>query len=151
MRVHETLVQLQSNITIIIWLGAERLPVPAIQNGYNSPAPQHHYHSHVSRDHPLPVTVPPPLSQGCEDHWSWNKNDKSHEVIFLEQQTRMTNSIKEINGITKKYDVCHYVTNDLVNHFIVKLLICPWKFIILGGGWTTVSPLLSKEKFPLIT
>ena len=23
-----------------------------------------------------------PLSSGCEDHWSWNKNDKSHEALL---------------------------------------------------------------------
>ena len=26
-----------------------------------------------------------PLSTGCEDHWSWNKNDKSDEVGLLFQ------------------------------------------------------------------
>ena len=29
---------------------------------------------------PPSLPPPPPLSSGCEDHWSWNKNDKSHEV-----------------------------------------------------------------------
>ena len=81
-------------MNICINLGAEeRLPVPAaIQNGYNSPAPQHHYHSHVS---PAATATPQPLSQGCEDHWSWNKNDKSHEV----------NLYKKIIGVSLIFEV----------------------------------------------
>jgi len=32
---------------------------------------------------------PPPLSSGCEDHWSWNKNDKSHEVRLYGPKQRI--------------------------------------------------------------
>ena len=35
---------------------------------------------------PPALPPPPPLSSGCEDHWSWNKNDKSHEVRTIFQQ-----------------------------------------------------------------
>ena len=29
---------------------------------------------------PPALPPPPPLSSGCEDHWSWNKSEKSHEI-----------------------------------------------------------------------
>ena len=32
---------------------------------------------------------PPPLASGCEDHWSWNKNDKSHEVHLYGPKQRI--------------------------------------------------------------
>ena len=31
------------------------------------------------------------LSTGCEDHWSWNKNDKSHEVRLYGPKQRIGN------------------------------------------------------------
>jgi len=37
--------------------------------------------------HPAPSPVP--LSTGCEDHWSWNKNDKSHEVRLYGPKQRI--------------------------------------------------------------
>ena len=30
-----------------------------------------------------------PLSTGCEDHWSWNKTDKSHEVRLYGPKQRI--------------------------------------------------------------
>ena len=50
------------------------------------------------------VTPPPPsprlhlmpLSTGCEDHWSWNKNDKSHEVRLYGPKQRIGNNIQYI-------------------------------------------------------
>lgn len=35
------------------------------------------------------ILTPPPLSSGCEDHWSWNKNDKSHEVRLYGPKQRI--------------------------------------------------------------
>ena len=40
--------------------------------------------SHNKQQHPAP-----PLSSGCEDHWSWNKNDKSHEVRLYGPKQRI--------------------------------------------------------------
>ena len=32
---------------------------------------------------------PHPLTTGCEDHWSWNKTDKSHEVRLYGPKQRI--------------------------------------------------------------
>ena len=40
----------------------------------------------------VPVAQAPtahPLSTGCEDHWSWNKTDKSHEVRLYGPKQRI--------------------------------------------------------------
>ena len=52
------------------------LPPPA--------APVHHHHHQQRR-----CGGPPPLSSGCEDHWSWNKHDKSHEVRLYGPKQRI--------------------------------------------------------------
>ena len=36
-----------------------------------------------------PRSPPTPLSTSCEDHWSWNKNDKSHEVRLYGPKQRI--------------------------------------------------------------
>ena len=41
-------------------------------------------------DRRTPLRSPPtPLSTSCEDHWSWNKNDKSHEVRLYGPKQRI--------------------------------------------------------------
>ena len=36
-----------------------------------------------------PTCASTPLKYGCEDHWSWNKNDKSHEVRLYGPKQRI--------------------------------------------------------------
>jgi hypothetical protein len=35
------------------------------------------------------LASPQPLRTGCEDHWSWNKHDKSHEVRLYGPKQRI--------------------------------------------------------------
>ena len=37
----------------------------------------------------MSVEYTPPLSTGCNDHWSWNKRDKSHEVYLYGSKQRI--------------------------------------------------------------
>jgi hypothetical protein len=61
-------------------------PLPAFQAAAAAVL-LHHHHQHQRRCGP--PAVAPPLSTGCEDHWSWNKNDKSHEVRLYGPKQRI--------------------------------------------------------------
>jgi len=79
------------------------------QGQARAPALLNHQH-HINHHNPGPIQQPliavqqphlqqqqqqdvlhnhPPLSRGCEDHWSWNKNDKSHEVRLCGPKQRI--------------------------------------------------------------
>ena len=38
---------------------------------------------------PLPPPPPPPMSHACQDNWTWNPKDKSHEVVLHGPRSRI--------------------------------------------------------------
>ena len=61
------------------------------------------------------TNVPMPLTYGCEDHWSWNKNDKSHNVRLYGPKQRIahfhptwSNSTAGVRGTRILNGGCYY-------------------------------------------